>query len=60
MPWHGPQHGELRALDVEAEEVHLVGDVGGQQEAVQGVALHPLPRPQLLWDTFSDLKLGLI
>ena len=60
MPWDRPQHGELRARDVEAEEVHLVGDVGGQEEAVQGIALHPLPGPQLLGDTVSDLKSGLM
>ena len=56
VPGHRPQDGELRALDVEAEQVHLVGDVGGQQQAVQGVTLHPLPGPQLLRDTITDLK----
>ena len=56
MPGHRPQDGELRALDVQAEQVHLVGDVGGQQQAVQGVALHSLPDPQLLRDTVPDLK----
>ena len=60
MPWDRPQHGELGALYVEAEQVHLVGDVGCQQEAVKGVALHPLPVPQFLGDTVSDLKSGLM
>ena len=59
VPGHRPQNGELRALDVEAEQVQLVGDVGGQQQAVQGVALHPLPGPQLLRDTIPDLKSGI-
>ena len=59
VPGHRPQDGELRALDVEAEQVHLVGDVGGQQQAVQGVALNPLPAPQLLRDTVPDLKSGI-
>ena len=58
MPWDRPQHGELGALYVEAEQVHLVGDVGGKQQTAQGVALNILPIPQLFWDTFSNLELG--
>ena len=59
VPGHRLQYGELRALDVEAEQVHLVGDVGGQQQTVQWVALNTLSGPQLFWDTLSDLELGL-
>ena len=59
VPGHRPQDGELRALDVEAEQVHLVSDVCDQQQAVQGVALYPLPDPQLLRDTVPDLISGI-
>ena len=56
VPGDCPQDGKLRPFNVETEEVDLVSDPSGQQEAVQGVALNTLSVPQLLRDAVSNLK----
>ena len=58
VPGHRLQDGQLRALDVETEEVHLVGDVSGQKKTVQGVTLNLFPGPELLGDTVPNLRSG--